>query len=193
VGSIDMPTLPPDYAHVCTYYHHCARTHAHVHKIYLSRTWLLCVGRQAQEGANCVSFVPRFNVWHTLNPIISNPRQWQKDRADSPAAGACIVSAEFVSLEICWVHPQLTLYSHSCIYVCMYVCSVCVCMCVCVYVCKYPSMQSLSLALADAVQSFLYTCIVCMHACMYVYIVCMYCIYCMYPCMCISVCLYIYV
>jgi hypothetical protein len=125
--------------------------------------------------------------------ILSNSRQWQKDRADSPELAPFIVSAEFVSLEICWVHPQLTLYSHSCIYVCMYVCSVCVCMCVCVYVCKYPSMQSLSLALADAVQSFLYTCIVCMHACTYVYIVCMYSMYCMYPCMCISVFLYIYV
>ena len=60
---------------------------------------------------------------------------------------------------------------YVCVYV-VYVLYVCVCVCVCicvfVYMCTYQSVQRPSLALADAVQSFLYTCIVCMHAFMYV-------------------------
>jgi hypothetical protein len=87
--------------------------------------------------------------------------------------------------------PSLTLYNHSCTYVCMYVCCVrivCVYVCiVCVCVCD-QSVQTLSLALTNAVQSFLYICIVCMYVCMHA---CMH--LSMYACMyvCISACMHV--
>jgi hypothetical protein len=76
-------------------------------------------------------------------------------------------------------------------------------MCVCVYTCTYQSVQILSLDLADAVQSFLYICIVCMrvlYACMYCMYVCtyvcvvlceLYVLYCMYVLYVLYVCMYV--
>ena len=74
-------------------------------------------------------------------------------------------------------------------------------MCVCVYTCRYQSVPSLLLALTDAVQSFLYICIVCLHACVCVHCMyaCMYVLYAFYACIvcfvrmcgCI-VCMYVY-
>jgi hypothetical protein len=137
-----QPTLPPYYAHVCTYYHHCTRTHAHVYKsIYLRHNYFSPAGnthRGSRRGKMRL-FCAKVQCF----AILSNSRQWQKARADSPSSWRLFCERRVHEPGYLLGSPSLTLYSHSCMYVCMYSCIyVCIVCSVCVYVCIYVHIKA---------------------------------------------------
>jgi hypothetical protein len=135
-----MPTLPPDYAHVCTYYHHCARTHAHVHNsIYLGHGYFALAG-------NTNLSAPRLKKGQTASLLCQGSMFGNTLELTTVADSSSRFTCSWHLFCECRVREprvllgslSLTLYH----YVCMHAGCLCIVCIVWVYVCIYVHIKA---------------------------------------------------